>query len=258
MIKKTLFWIAVGIVLLAVVFPIAWVYVTSFKLFKSYAELESAPAGTVTSNFSFYNYYQLLFQTPFLREIRNSFVTSIVSTIFVMIISLPAAYSFARFNTGEGHLLFFTISTRMFPGIIAAIPYFFIFKRWGLLDTHLALILLYGFFREIPEELEHAAMVDGYGRLIIFRKIILPLIAPGLVVTTMFCIVWAWNEFLYALLFTRTNARTVTMGLSAFWGSSDIQWGTMAAGMGMAILPTLIIAWFMQRFRGLTFGAVKG
>ncbi|MBA7479214.1 Inner membrane ABC transporter permease protein YcjP [subsurface metagenome] len=109
-------------------------------------------------------------------------------------------------------------------------------------------------------ELEHAAMVDGYERLDIFRKIVFPLVKPGAAITTVFCLVWAWNEFLYSFLFTRTVARTIPVGISAFWGAMDVAWGPMAAAMGLAILPTLLAAWFMQRYiiRGLTFGAVKG
>jgi multiple sugar transport system permease protein len=161
----------------------------------------------------------------------------------------------------------------MFPGAVAAIPFFFAFKALGMLDTHLGLtllifyfnmsfatFLLFGFFREVPEELEHAAMVDGYGRLEILRRIVFPLIIPGVAVTAIFCLVWAWNEFLYSFLFTRTDARTISVGISAFWGAMDVAWGPMAAAMSLAILPTLLAVWFMQRYiiRGLTFGAVKG
>ena len=206
-------------------------------------------------------------------ELTNSILISVISTIFVIIISVPAAYSFARFNTGGGHLLFITISTRMFPGVVAAIPFFIAFKQLGILDTHIGLtlmyvyfnmsfatFLLYGFFKEIPVALENAAMLDGYNRLDIIRKIILPLIKPGVAITTMFCLIWSWNEFLYAFLFTRRVARTAAVGLSTFWGSVEVQWGPMTAYMSMAILPTLLAAWIMQRHivRGLTFGAVKG
>ena len=169
--------------------------------------------------------------------------------------------------------LFVTISTRMFPAAVAAIPFFLFFRGLGLLDTHVALILLllyfnmsfatfllFGFFREIPRELEDAAMVDGYGRMEIFRKIIFPLIKPGAAITAVFCLVFAWNEFLYCFLFSRTVARTVSVGLQTFWGAVEIEWGPMSAGIVLSILPTLLAAWFMQRYivRGLTFGAVKG
>ena len=109
-----------------------------------------------------------------------------------MLVALPAAYSFARYETGHGHLLFVTISTRMFPAAVAAIPFFMLFKGLGMLDTRTVLIvlylyfnvsfavfLLYGFFREIPRELEQSAMIDGYGRLDVFRKVIFPMIKPG-------------------------------------------------------------------------------
>ena len=123
-----------------------------------------------------------------------------------------------------------------------------------------ATFLLYGFFREIPESLEKAAMLDGYGRLSVLRWIVFPLIKPGIAITTMFCLIWSWNEFLFAFLFTRRLARTISVDQSTFWGSIEIQWGPMAALMCIAVLPTLLAAWIMQKhvIRGLTFGAVKG
>jgi multiple sugar transport system permease protein len=219
------------------------------------------------------NYHHLFFKTGFLRELANTVIVAVASTALVMAVSLPAAYSFSRYNTGYGHLLFITISTRMFPGAVAAIPFFFAFKAAGLLDTTLgltllylyfnmsfAVFLLYGFFREIPAELEHAAMIDGHSQAAIFRKVVFPLIKPGAAITAIFCLVFSWNEFLFAFLFTRTDARTVNIGLSTFWTATGMNWGAMAGCTAMAILPTLAAAWFMQRYiiRGLTFGAVKG
>jgi|TARA_E500000178_G_C17037827_1_gene764436 multiple sugar transport system permease protein len=261
------FWIAVGLILFSFLFPVFWVYVTSLK-----SADDIWGTGLVFSP-TLENYQYIMQVKPSLRELFNSLIVSVVSTIFVIAISVPAAYSFARFNTGGGHLLFITISTRMFPGVVAAIPFFIAFKELGLLDTHLGLtlmyiyfnmsfatFLLYGFFKEIPVALENAAMLDGYNRLDVLRKIVLPLIKPGVAITTMFCLIWSWNEFLYAFLFTRRIARTAAVGLSTFWGSVEIQWGPMTAYMALAILPTLIAAWMMQRHivRGLTFGAVKG
>jgi len=268
LLKHVIFWIGVVVLVLFFVFPIAWVYVTSFK-----GRADIVVPTRIFFTPTLENYVYEFWKMPLLQQMKNSAITSVISTIFVMIISLPAAYSFARFNTGEGHLLFFTLTTRMFPPVVAAIPYFFIFKSWGLLDTHLGLILLYtyfnmsfatfllyGFFREIPEELEYAAMVDGYGRLTIFRRIVFPLIAPGAAVTTVFCLIFSWNEFFFGYIFTRTVARTMSFGLLSHWGSVVVQWGPMAVGVGIAILPTLIAGLFMQRYiiRGLTFGAVKG
>lgn len=267
MIRRGMFWLAVGLVLFSFLFPVFWVYVTSFK-----SPQDVFGTGLVFTP-TLHNYQYIVEVRPSLNELLNSLIVSVASTAIVMAISVPAAYSFARFNTGGGHLLFITISTRMFPGVVAAIPFFLAFRQFGLLDTHFGLtmlyvyfnmsfatFLLYGFFKEIPASLEHAAMLDGYNRVDVLRKVVFPLIKPGVAITTMFCLIWSWNEFLYAFLFTRRIARTASVGLSTFWGSVEIQWGPMAAFMGVAILPTLIAAWLMQRHivRGLTFGAVKG
>lgn len=266
-----LFWIAAVVIVLGFIFPILWIFITAFK----------PRADILSTEFSKYlifsptldNFRHVFTWTLFPREMLNTAIISVSSTILVMLFALPAAYSFARWNTGEGHLLFVTISTRMFPGVVAAIPFFFMFKNLGLIDTHIGLILLqyyfnisfatfllYGFFREIAVELEQAAMVDGYSRMNIFRRIIFPLIAPGAAITAVFCLVFSWNEFLFSLLFTHHIARPLSVGLSLFWGSLEIQWGPMCAAGSMAIIPTLVAAWLMQRYivRGLTFGAVKG
>ncbi len=271
MIKKLLFWLTTLAVMITVVGPLMWVYLTAFKGPKEIftTNLQSLIIFSPTLE----NFTRLFNDFPFWSDLANTAIVSVVSTLFVVLISLPAAYSFARWNTGGGQLLFTTISTRMFPGVVAAVPFFIIFRKIGLLDTHFGLIvlyvyfntsfatfLLYGFFREVPVELEQAAMIDGYGRMEIFRKVIFPLILPGVVVTAVFCLIWSWNEFFYAFLFTRMNARTVNVMISSFWGSIEVQYGPMAAGAGIAILPILVTAWFMQRYiiRGLTFGAVKG
>jgi len=269
--RRVFFWLAVAILLAVVILPILWIFLASFK---SHADIYALGLkdmfifSPTTANFE-----RLFFTTPFFLEMRNTAIIAVASTALVMAASLPAAYSFARWNTGSGHLLFVTISTRMFPPAVAAIPFFFVFKALGLLDTHLgitllflyfnisfATFLLFGFFREIPEELEQAAMVDGYGRMQIFRKIIFPLISPGAAITAVFCLVWAWNEFFFASLFTRITARVISPALPLWVGSAKVDWGPMMAAVGLALLPTLVAAWFMQRYiiRGLTFGAVKG
>jgi multiple sugar transport system permease protein len=269
--KRVLFWIITILVLIGVLGPLVWIYLTAFK------SSTDIFAGTLSRQLIFKptleNFIRLFDQFPFFKALGNSLILSIGSTLLVMIIALPAAYSFARWNTGGGHILFNTIASRMFPGVVAAIPFFLVYRALNLLDTHIGLILLfmyfnvsfatfllYGFFRDVPVELEQAAMIDGYGRFAIFRKVVLPLILPGIATTSVFCIIWSWNEFLFSFLFARNVALPITVLISSFWGSIDVQYGTMAAGAAISILPTLIAAWFMQRYiiRGLTFGAVKG
>jgi len=271
MAKKIWFWVATGVILLIVIAPVFWIFMTAFK---SPDQIFSSDVGLIFGfNPSFENFQRLIFDYKYLPALGNTVIVAVASTAFTMIVSLPAAYSFARWNTGSGHLLFVTISTRMFPAVVCALPLFFFYKNIGLLDTQAGLtllytyinmsfatFLLYGFFRDIPVELEQAAKVDGYGQLDIFRKVVFPLIRPGAVITTIFCLVWAWNEFFFAFVFTRIDARTAPVLLSTFWGSNEIEYGPMTAGAALTMLPTLIVAWFMQRYiiRGLTFGAVKG
>lgn len=269
--KRIGFWIVTAIVLIVVLGPLIWIYMTAFK------SPMDIFAGTLNRQLIFDptmdNFKRLFFEYSFFPALLNTVIISVCSTLLVMIIAIPAAYSFARWNTGGGHLLFTTISTRMFPGVVAALPFFILFRRLGLLDTHIGLILLYmyfnvsfatfllyGFFKDVPVELEQAALIDGYGRFQILRKIVFPLILPGIVTTAVFCLIWSWNEFLFAFLFTRDVARPLTVLISNFWGSLEVQYGPMAAGAAIGILPTLVAAWFMQRYiiRGLTFGAVKG
>jgi multiple sugar transport system permease protein len=271
MVRKFLFWLVTVAVLLAVVGPLLWIFLTAYKSANDIFTTELTKIFVFTPTLE--NFHRLFSAYPFWKNLGNTAIVSVISTIFVMIVSLPAAYSFSRWNTGGGHLLFTTISTRMFPGVVAAIPFFIVFRNLHLLDTHAALVLLYtyfntsfatfllyGFFREVPKELEQAAMIDGYGRMQIFRRIVFPLILPGLAVTSVFCLIWSWNEFFYAFLFTRRFATTVNVLISSFWGSIEVQYGPMAAGAAIAILPTLLAALLMQRYiiRGLTFGAVKG
>ncbi|MGI6096796.1 MAG: carbohydrate ABC transporter permease [Dethiobacteria bacterium] len=124
----------------------------------------------------------------------------------------------------------------------------------------LAIWLLYGFFRDIPVELEDSARIDGYSRFAVFRRIVLPLAAPGLAVTTVFCLLYSWNEFLFAFLLTRSSAMTVTVGVSSFWAQRGILWGPMSAAAAIAVIPMMIFAIILQKYiiTGLSFGAVKG
>jgi len=270
--RKVLFWVATGVILIIVLVPLLWMYSTMFKTPEQVYTM--GLKGFVAFVPTLENFKYIFSFTTFFLEIRNTFIIAVSSTVLVMAVSIPAAYSFARWNTGAGNLLFVTISSRMFPPALAAIPFFFLFTKTGMIDTHPALILLYlyfnmsfatfllfGFFREIPKELEDAAMVDGYGRMQILRRIVFPLIGPGVAITAVFCLVFAWNEFFFASLFTRIDARVVSLGMP-IWahGSGTIQWGFMMVVTGLALVPTLVAAWFMQRYivRGLTFGAVKG
>ena len=179
--------------------------------------------------------------------------------------------------------MFFILTTRMMPAIAVLIPYFVIFRSigrtaignvlWLGLDRHGSLVvcytmfnlpfaiwLMHSFFQDIPRELEDSARLDGYTRLQVLQKVVLPLAAPGIAVTAIFCLLFSWNEFLFAFLLTRDAAKTITVGVAGFWTQRGILWGPLAAAATVCVVPMLAFALALQRYiaRGLTFGAVKG
>jgi multiple sugar transport system permease protein len=260
-------------------FPIFWMLLTSFK-----------PEGTImVSPPQFFftptldNYTHALIDKNFLFYVKNTLIVSVTSTFVVIVIGSLAAYSFARYNVGNGHVLFFILSTKMMPAIAVILPYFLIFRDLGRtgagrflhlgLDQHGALIvsyimfnlpfaiwLLVSFFQDIPRELEHSARMDGLSRLQVLRKVTFPLAAPGIAVTAVFTLIFSWNEFLFAYILTRKMASTVTVGVESFFTLQGILWGPVAAAATLSIAPMLIFVLVMQRYmvRGLTFGAVRG
>jgi multiple sugar transport system permease protein len=260
-------------------FPIYWMITTSLK---PATDILTQPP-TWTFNPTFENYVYAFKEANFGLFIKNTLIISLVSTALVIVLGSLASYSFARFNVGKGHLMFFILTTRMMPAIAVIIPYFLIFKTigntalgealWLGLDKQGALVvaytmfnlpfaiwLMHSFFQDIPRELEDSARLDGYTRFQVLRKVVLPLAAPGIAVTAIFCLLFSWNEFLFAFLLTRDEARTITVGVSGFWTQRGILWGPLAAAATICVVPMLIFALALQRYiaRGLTFGAVRG
>ena len=272
--QKTVFVLVLIAALLFFMFPVVWMLLTSFK---SQSEYFSYPPVFWPKSFSLRNYVNSMAFPPDgrggLQGLRDSLIIAAASTLASVVIGSLAAYSISRFKTGGENFSFWILSTRMFPPVAAALPLFLIFKQLRLLDNHLSLIiantifnlpfviwLLKGFFDELPVEMEEAAMIEGCGRLKVFRLIALPLIAPGLVATSLFCFVFSWNEFMFALLFTRRNVRTLTIIVPSLVGGHEILWGEIAAIGTLAIIPGVLLSLLLQRYlvRGLSLGAVKG
>jgi multiple sugar transport system permease protein len=194
-------------------------------------------------------------------------------TLLVIILAIPAAYSLARWQTkGSNRIAAWILSLRMLPPVAVVIPYYVLASRLQLIDTYLVLILVHmafgvpfavwlmrGFFAEIPRELDHAAMLDGYSYPAILRKIIIPLATPSIAVTAIFTFIFSWNEFLLALLLTDTNAVTVPVQISKMILAYQVLWGELSAAGVIALLPLLFVVFALQRYivRGLTLGAVK-
>lgn len=211
--------------------------------------------------------------SDYVTRLWNSLVIAGGSTIISVILGLFAAYAFSRFEIpGKDDLLFFILSTRMLPAVVVTIPLFLMFRQLGLFDTHLGMILLYtvfnlsltvwllkGFIDEIPREYEEAALVDGYTRFQAFYKIVLPQAATGIAATTVFALIFAWNEYAFALMLTSNTARTAPPAIATMLGRGGIEWSAIAAGTLTFLIPVVIITFALRRhlLRGVTFGAIR-
>jgi multiple sugar transport system permease protein len=253
--------------------PIVWMVETSLK-----SNREITQDGTLYPHRLTGANYDGLFTggRQFGSYLRNSVVVTSVSVLISLVVGSLGAYSIARFRLWRGlerHIGVGLLVARILPPIVIIVPAFLLMRRLGLLDTWLGLIVMYSsfnvsfvvwmmesFFREIPVDLEEAAMVDGDSRLTAFRRIVLPLAAPGLVATAIFAVIVTYNEFLFALVLTATpNAATMPFGAATLIGRINIDWGAMSAAGVIGALPIVVFALVVQRHlvRGLTLGAVK-
>lgn len=209
----------------------------------------------------------------FAERYMNSLIIGFGSTFLAVFIGTLAAYAFSRFRiAGENDLLFFILSTRMMPPIAVAIPIFLMFRKLGLNDTHAGMILLYtavnvslavwllkGFIDEIPKEYEEAAMIDGYTRIQAFRKVVLPQAVTGIAATAIFCLIFSWNEYAFALLLTSGTAQTAPPFIPTIIGEGGLDWPAVGAGTTLFLFPIVIFTIVLRKnlLRGITFGAVR-
>jgi multiple sugar transport system permease protein len=209
----------------------------------------------------------------FIGRYWNSVVIGFGSTFLAVFLGTLAAYAFSRFKIPlKDDLLFFILSTRMMPPIAVAIPIFLMYRELGLSDTALGIILLYtavnlslsvwllkGFVDEIPREYEEAAVVDGYTRLQAFVKVVLPQMRAGIAATAIFCLIFSWNEYAFALLLTSGQAQTAPPFIPIIIGEGGLDWPAVAAGTTLFLLPVVIFTVLLrdQLLRGITFGAVR-
>jgi multiple sugar transport system permease protein len=207
------------------------------------------------------------------ERFMNSVIIGFGSTALCMILGTAAAYAFSRFRVPlKDDLLFFILSTRMMPPIAVAIPIFLMFRSLGLNDTHLGMILLYtavnlslsvwllkGFIDEIPVEYEEAALIDGYTRFQAFYKVVLPQAATGIASTAIFCLIFAWNEYAFAVLLTSGTAQTAPPFIPTIIGVAGKDWPAVAAGATAFLVPVMVFTILLRKhlLRGITFGAVR-
>jgi multiple sugar transport system permease protein len=257
-----------GLVLLWL-FPIYWIFLTSFKT--PLLINEKTPVFWFTPTLE--NYRHLFEEFRFARVLTNSLVITISTTFIVIVLALLAAYALGRMDVRGGkHIALWMLSLRFMPPIAIVLPFFIAWQRIGLIDTYPGLILIYiafnlpfaiwllrGFLVEVPRDLDEAATLDGLGHLAILRRIILPVIAPGVAVTAIFTFMFTWNEYLMALVLTSRNATTVPVTVSKFIQAYSILWGDVGAAATIELLPVLVVVFLLQRhiMRGITLGAVK-
>ncbi len=203
----------------------------------------------------------------------DSIVIAVLSTALAIALSTLAAYALSRMDfRGRHHFVAWVLSTRMMPPVAVAIPMFFIYKNFGLLDTYtgvvlihalmnlpLAVLLLKSFFDDIPRDIDESAIVDGASRWTIFRRIILPMAKGGIAATAVLCFIFSWTEFLFVLTLTQTEIKTVPVVSSTFVTSTGTAWGNMAALGAAAMIPAFIFVLLVQKqlVRGLTLGSLK-
>ena len=219
-------------------------------------------------------HFDFVLAAGFHWHLLTSCVVALASTALVVLLGTPAAYAFARFEMWRRDDLFlFILATRMAPPVCLVIPFYLIYSRLGLIDTHIGLIIAYltfnlsfyvwvlrSFCRDLPVELEEAAMVEGYPRWQVLRRIVLPLLRPGIVATAVLCFIFAWNEFLFAFMLGGATVKTLPVAIPTLITTQGVKWGEMAIVGIVALVPILIVVFLLQRHivRGLTLGAVKG
>lgn len=212
-------------------------------------------------------------KSRFAGRYYNSIIIGFGSTFLSVFLGTLAAYGFSRFRVPlKDDLLFFILSTRMMPPVAVAIPIYLMYRELGLSDTALGMILLYtavnvslavwllkGFIDEIPREYEESAVVDGYSRMQAFLKVVLPQMRAGIAATAIFCLIFSWNEYAFALLLTSGNAQTAPPFIPIIIGEGGLDWPAVAAGTTLFLLPIVIFTIFLrnQLLRGITFGAVR-
>jgi multiple sugar transport system permease protein len=254
------------------IFPMLWTLLTSLKT--------RVDALSYPPKFLFIptlvNYLEVWHESDFLKYCWNSVVIAISATIIGLVLGTPAAYVLSRRKykpKGSKTMLMAILSTRVVPQITFMIPFFIFFRNLRLIDTHIAVVVMHltiilgfgiwmmrSYFLDIPYDLEESALIDGCGYFGAFTRIILPLAAPGLATTAIFSFNYSWNEFLYALILTGLNTKTVPLGVYNWVGYEEINWGGLTATAVLALVPILTFYGFVQRglVRGLTMGAVKG
>ena len=251
--------------------PFFWIVTTSLK---GNEDFFAYPPVWIPPDPSLKHYVGLFTRSSGARYFSNSLVISTLSMAAALVVSLPTAYSIARWRFGGGLLSTLLLVLRMLPAIALIIPVYIMYKMLGLTNSYLGLVMLYtvvyipfavwllvGFLRDFPIEIEEAAMIDGCSRLGSLVRVVVPIIAPGMAVVALFAFIATWNEFLFAVVLTGIETKTMMVLVTSFTsGGTDMFYGEASASVVLGVLPAFAVAFMLQRYlvKGLALGGTKG
>lgn len=259
-----------AVLTLIFVFPVLWTLSISLRTSKS--AFAQPPEFIFTPIFDHFS--RVLSDGDILHGLTNSLLVAGISTALVVLVGTPAAYALARLPVkGRDDIMMFVLASRMAPPVALIIPFFLIYKELDLLETHLGLIIAYLtfnlsfyvwvlsiFIKEIPRDLEGAGYADGYGPWHVFTRVILPLMRPSIIATSILVFIFAWNEFAFALILGGRGAETLPVVISRAITPAGVDFGALAAMGVIALAPICVIVFVLYKhiIRGLAMGAVKG
>jgi multiple sugar transport system permease protein len=267
--ERRVLYVVVTALLILLMLPFLWLLQMSFK---TNAQVFTFPPP-IFFRPTLEN-YAALWDSGFRTSFANSLTVGVVSTVLSMLVGVPAAYALSRWTSRAGNTInLWILASRMAPPIAFTIPYFLVYRHLELIDTLTGLVIIYltfnlslviwmmrPFFDQLPRSLEEAAWIDGASLWQGFARIILPLSGPGLAATAILCFLFAWNDFFFALILTRTDAMTAPVAVVNFMNYEGWEWGRIAAGGTMIMLPVLVFSLVVRKYlvHGLTGGALKG
>lgn len=265
-------YVGIGAALIFFLFPFVWILTTSLKGNEDYF---SFPPVWIPTEPSLAHYYRLFTHGNGWLYFKNSLAISSLSMVAALLFSVPTAYSIARFRFGGTLFSNFLLLLRTMPAIALVIPIYVLYSKLGITNNYFGLILLYtvfyipfavwlmiGFIRDVPKEIEEAAFIDGCSRLQALLRVVLPVIVPGLAVVALFAFITTWNEFLFAVILTGAETKTMMVLVASYTTGSptDTFFGEASASVVLGIIPAFLVAFALQRYlvKGLALGAVKG
>jgi multiple sugar transport system permease protein len=251
--------------------PFFWILTTSLKGNEDYFTF---PPVWIPEHPSLTHYARLFSKASGLQYFGNSLLVSTLSMVAALVVSLPTAYSIARWRFGGGFLSGVLLVLRMLPAIALIIPVYIMYKAIGLTNSYIGLIIIYtvvyvpfavwllvGFLRDFPAEIEEAALIDGCSRLTALIRVVVPIIAPGMAVVALFAFIATWNEFLFAVVLTGIETKTMMVLVTSYTsGGTDMFYGEASASVVLGVLPAFVVAFMLQRYlvKGLALGGTKG